>query len=162
MFPVQVFWKHCGKRRNCSKWAISPFPTMFSTCLENFLPCSSKWKLSSANSFSLEESKIRCLGKGKWQKHTLHVSSLTFSFVQICKMTYIVPYFSNRWAHVYINKVIWILNYLQKYSNRYFKTLRVGSSLFFFQFKRNRWKILVIYKHNARRTDWINLVRSVI
>ena len=23
--------KHCGKRWNCSKWAISPFPTMFST-----------------------------------------------------------------------------------------------------------------------------------
>ena len=36
----QVLWKwqivfqkgrkHCGKRRNCSLWAISPFPTMFS------------------------------------------------------------------------------------------------------------------------------------
>ena len=23
--------KHCGKRRNCSLWAISPFPTVFST-----------------------------------------------------------------------------------------------------------------------------------
>ena len=28
---VQVFWKHCGKRRNCSIRAISPFPTVFST-----------------------------------------------------------------------------------------------------------------------------------
>ena len=27
---VQVFWKHCGKRRNCSSRAISPFPTVFS------------------------------------------------------------------------------------------------------------------------------------
>ena len=28
---VKVFWKHCGKRRNCSLWALSPFPTLFST-----------------------------------------------------------------------------------------------------------------------------------
>ena len=38
--------------------AISPFPTVFSTCLDNFLSFSSNLKLSSANSFSLEESKI--------------------------------------------------------------------------------------------------------
>ena len=31
---------------------------MFSTCLKNFFPCSSNLKLSSADSFSLEESKI--------------------------------------------------------------------------------------------------------
>ena len=30
---VQVFSKHCGKRRNCSLRAISPFPTVFSTIL---------------------------------------------------------------------------------------------------------------------------------
>ena len=60
---VYVFWKHSEKRRNCSKWAISPFPTGFSTRLESFLPFSSNLKLSSANSFSLEESKICCLGK---------------------------------------------------------------------------------------------------
>ena len=29
------FWKHCGKRRNCSSRAISSFPTMFSTQSEN-------------------------------------------------------------------------------------------------------------------------------
>ena len=34
---------------------IAPFPTVFSTCLDNFLT------FSSANSFSLEESKICCL-----------------------------------------------------------------------------------------------------
>ena len=44
--------------------AISPFPTVFSTCFGNFLPFSSKLKLSSANSFTLEKSKICCLGKG--------------------------------------------------------------------------------------------------
>ena len=38
---------------------------MDSTRLENFLPFSSNLKLQSANSFSLEESKICCLGKGK-------------------------------------------------------------------------------------------------
>ena len=60
----QAFWKHCGKRRNCSSQAISPFPTVFSTCLDNFLLFSSNLKLSSANSFSLEESKICRLVKG--------------------------------------------------------------------------------------------------
>ena len=54
----QTFWQHCGKRRNCSLRAISPFPTVFSTRLDNFLPFSSNLKLSSANSFSLEASKI--------------------------------------------------------------------------------------------------------
>ena len=136
---VLVFWKHCRKRRHCSLRAISPFPTVFSTCLDDFLPIfhqiwnyrpqtlsvwkslkfvvwervgpfpnkpwflrvcntsilktlreekellvtsnfsfptvfstlldkfmlsSSNYKFSSANSFSLEESKICCLGKG--------------------------------------------------------------------------------------------------
>ena len=61
---VQVFWKHCGKRRNCSWWAISPFPTVFSTVWMNFLPFSSILELSSANSSNLEESKICRLGKG--------------------------------------------------------------------------------------------------
>ena len=46
--------KHCGKRRNCSLPAISPFPTVFSTRLENILPFYSNLKLSSANSFILE------------------------------------------------------------------------------------------------------------
>ena len=27
---IQTGRKHCGKRRNCSLWAISPFPTIFS------------------------------------------------------------------------------------------------------------------------------------
>ena len=30
------FWKHCDKRRNCSKQAISPFATMFSTFFSNY------------------------------------------------------------------------------------------------------------------------------
>ena len=50
--------------RNCSERAISPFPTVFSILLENFLPFSSMLKLSSANSLSLEESTICGLGKG--------------------------------------------------------------------------------------------------
>ena len=61
---LKVFGKHCWKRRNCSKRAISPLPTVFSTYSENFLPFSSSSKLSSANSFSLEESKFCRLGKG--------------------------------------------------------------------------------------------------
>ena len=51
---VLVFKEHSGKRRNCSWRAISPFPTMFSTRLENLLPFSSNSKSSPANSFSLD------------------------------------------------------------------------------------------------------------
>ena len=40
------------------------FPTVFSTSMENHLPFSSNLELLSAKSFSLEESKICCLGKG--------------------------------------------------------------------------------------------------
>ena len=57
--------KALWKRRNCSLRAISFFPTVFSTRLGNFSPFPSNLKLSSANSFSLEESKICCLGKSK-------------------------------------------------------------------------------------------------
>ena len=60
---VQVFWKHCGKRKNCSERATSPFPIVFSTHW-NFLPFLSILELSSPNSFwSLEQSKICRLGK---------------------------------------------------------------------------------------------------
>ena len=51
MFSVQVFSR-----------ATSPFPSVFSVLLENFPPFSSNLKLLSANSFSLEESKI-CHGE---------------------------------------------------------------------------------------------------
>ena len=37
MSAVQVFWKQCGKWRNCWWQAISSFPTVFSTRLDNFL-----------------------------------------------------------------------------------------------------------------------------
>ena len=38
------FWKHCGKRRNCSSRAISSFPTMFSTQSEICIPiCQYFW-----------------------------------------------------------------------------------------------------------------------
>ena len=50
----QVFWRHCGKRRNCSLREISPFPTAFSTRLENFLSFSSSLKLSSVNFIEFE------------------------------------------------------------------------------------------------------------
>ena len=49
MSAVQVFWKYCWKRRNCLWRAISPFPTLFSIHLENFLPFLLNLKLSSAN-----------------------------------------------------------------------------------------------------------------
>ena len=46
------------------KQAISPFPTVFSTLLDTLLPFSSNLKLSSANSLSLDQSKILSSGNG--------------------------------------------------------------------------------------------------
>ena len=43
---------------------FSPFPSISFTFLENFLPFSSNVKLSSAEPFSLEESKVCYFGKG--------------------------------------------------------------------------------------------------
>ena len=47
----KYFENTVGKGENCSLWAISLFPTVFSSCLENFLPSSSKSILSSAKVF---------------------------------------------------------------------------------------------------------------
>ena len=58
------FKNSVGKGENGRNEQFSPFSTVFSTLLENFLPLLSNMKLSSAKSFSLEESKICCLGKG--------------------------------------------------------------------------------------------------
>ena len=49
--------------------AISPFTTLFSIRLKNFLPFSSNLKLSSAKSFSLKESKIGMWSKGLTLRH---------------------------------------------------------------------------------------------
>ena len=47
-----------------------------------FLPFSSNLELSSANSFSLEESKICRLGKGLYLKLTSYYFNLCYSFIQ--------------------------------------------------------------------------------
>ena len=60
----KTFENSAGKGEIAPLRAISPFPTVFSTGFENFLQFSSNLKLSSANSFILEESKICRLGKG--------------------------------------------------------------------------------------------------
>ena len=52
------------EKKKSLEHAISPFPTVFSNQLEKFLPFLSNFKLSSANSFCLEQLKICCLGKG--------------------------------------------------------------------------------------------------
>ena len=56
--------KTLREKEKLLKRAIFPFPTVFSTRLDNFMPFSSNFKLSSANSFSLEVSKICRLEKG--------------------------------------------------------------------------------------------------
>ena len=57
---VEVFWKHCGKGE---KLLVTKLLILFSTLLEKSRPFSSNLKLSSANSFNLEESKISRLEK---------------------------------------------------------------------------------------------------
>ena len=63
MTPFDAPMKHpfentVGKVEIARNEQFSPFPTVFFTCLDNFLPFSSNLKLSSANPFSLEECKI--------------------------------------------------------------------------------------------------------
>ena len=52
------------KEKGENWWAISPFPTVFSTRLEYCLSFLSNLKLYAVNSLSLEGSKICCLGTG--------------------------------------------------------------------------------------------------
>ena len=53
-----------GKGEIALNEQILLFPQCFLTVLKNFMPFSSNLKLSSATSFSLEQSKIYHLGKG--------------------------------------------------------------------------------------------------
>ena len=63
----QAFSKHWEKEK-LLVMSNFLFPTVFSTCLENFLLFSSNLKLSSADCFNLEELKICHLGKGLTKK----------------------------------------------------------------------------------------------
>ena len=56
--------ENVGCKHFFSLRAIFPFLTVFSTSLKNILSFLSNLKLSSANPFNLEESKICCLEKG--------------------------------------------------------------------------------------------------
>ena len=58
------FLRVCRSTLLKTLWEFLFFPMVFSSHLENFLPFSSNLKLTSANSFNLEGSKICCLGKG--------------------------------------------------------------------------------------------------
>ena len=58
------FWKHCGKRRNCSLWAISSFPTMFSSQSDNCISiCPYFWHVIFICVW-IEEPKIGTWGNG--------------------------------------------------------------------------------------------------
>ena len=48
-------WKTLWEKEKLLLISNSPFPMVFSTCLENFLPFSSRLKLSSGSSFSLDK-----------------------------------------------------------------------------------------------------------
>ena len=74
-------FENTGGKGEIARNKPSPFPTVFSTVVENFLPFLSNLKLSSANPFSLEESKICRLEKG---------------FLSKCKIQYV--YIFARWS----------------------------------------------------------------
>ena len=61
--------KHCEKRRNCLLQAISPFLTMFSTQYDTYFSFSMHFKMSSAISFNLDQSKILLSGNGLMGKN---------------------------------------------------------------------------------------------
>ena len=67
LFPNKPWFLHvcstCLGEKKLLLTSSFPFRTVFSILSENFLPFSSNLKLSSANTFSLEESKICHLGK---------------------------------------------------------------------------------------------------
>ena len=64
LFPNKPWFSRVCSTSLLKILCISPFPTVFSTLLENFIPFLSNLKLLSANSLSLEESKSCRLGKG--------------------------------------------------------------------------------------------------
>ena len=67
---LQTGRKHCGKRRNCSLRAISPFPTVFS----KYLSC--------------RHVKTRaCLGKGEMKTNMIEVSEKGLTLYQM-KISY--------------------------------------------------------------------------
>ena len=132
----QAFWKHYGKRRNCSWWAISPFPTVFSPRLDNFLPFSLNLKLSSANSFSLEESKICCLVMG-WNGHLIYLAKGLNIHEEIsCKKGLYVSHYCivpNRPSNTYRSiKTIWFYNQLYHAVESSFNMQKVTNTITFF------------------------------
>ena len=88
VFAVQVFRK--------------PFPIVFCTHLENFLPFSSNLELS-ANSFNLEESKICCLGKGQGSRMASVVVANTCLSMDVNKPIWFLMTVLAAFSHFYYN-----------------------------------------------------------
>ena len=61
---VQIFWKYSGKRRNCSSWAISPFPLVFFSLQRTFCHFHQIRNCRLQTLSVLEDPKICCLVKG--------------------------------------------------------------------------------------------------
>ena len=68
--------KHCEKRRNCLKQAISPILTMLSTLFSTYFPIQMHLKVSSAICFNLDQSKILSSGNGLTENKILATSKL--------------------------------------------------------------------------------------
>ena len=61
---INSYGKHCEKRRNCLKQAISPVLTIFSIHYGTYFPFQMHFKMLSAIRFNLDQSKILLFGKG--------------------------------------------------------------------------------------------------
>ena len=67
---IQTGRKHCGKRRNCSLQAISPFPTVFSQGHQKVSLCGNGLTLSPNKSWFLHVCSISLL-KTQWEREKL-------------------------------------------------------------------------------------------
>ena len=81
MSAVQVFLKDFGKRKMAHNEQFSLFPQCFLSFKRTFPPFSSNLKMSSTNSFSLEESNIFCLGRDNVETEKKKFRLVQFGFV---------------------------------------------------------------------------------
>ena len=90
--------KHCEKRKNCLKQAISPFLTMLSALYVTFFPFYMHFKISSAICFYLDQSKILSSGKGLnpfCRTFTGSISGMVLFFMQKSYIQYMRTRFVN-------------------------------------------------------------------
>ena len=79
--------KHCEKRRNCLKQAISPFLTMFSTPYDTYFPFQMHSKMSSAVCFNLDQSEFLVMGEAIHEQETQIYSQVFNALPKVFSLT---------------------------------------------------------------------------